>query len=99
MSSSKDWILITTAQRHKAYWGEDAHLFDPERFLDERMNKYVTSNPFVFIPFNVRQRIVHEPPYPQSFGMPDEYQSVLADNLPIDKPPVTLSVCFSTTTG
>ena len=46
------------AQRHKPYWGEDAHIFDPDRFLDDRVKKYVTPNPFVFIPFSAGPRIV-----------------------------------------
>lgn len=31
--------------------------FDPDRFLDERLQKYLTSNPFIFIPFNAGPRI------------------------------------------
>ncbi|KAF8498338.1 cytochrome P450 [Gautieria morchelliformis] len=45
------------AQRHKPFWGEDAHLFDPTRFLDERVKHYVTPKPFVFIPFSAGPRI------------------------------------------
>jgi hypothetical protein len=26
--------------------------FDPDRFLDERVRKYLTPNPFIFLPFN-----------------------------------------------
>lgn len=26
--------------------------FDPNRFLDERVQKYLTPNPFIFLPFN-----------------------------------------------
>ena len=26
--------------------------FDPERFIDERLHKYLTPNPFIFLPFN-----------------------------------------------
>ena len=26
--------------------------FDPDRFLDERVQKYLTPNPFIFLPFN-----------------------------------------------
>lgn len=31
--------------------------FDPDRFLDERMQKYVVPNPFIFLPFNAGPRI------------------------------------------
>ena len=31
--------------------------FDPDRFLDERVHKYLTSNPFIFCPFNAGPRI------------------------------------------
>jgi len=37
-------------------WGPDAEEFDPDRFLDERV-KYLTSNPFMFLPFNAGPRI------------------------------------------
>jgi hypothetical protein len=30
--------------------------FDPDRFLDERLNKYLTPNPFIFLPFNAGPR-------------------------------------------
>jgi Cytochrome P450 len=44
--------------RHEAYWGPDAHLFDPDRFLDERLKKTVTVQPYMFLPFNAGPRIV-----------------------------------------
>jgi cytochrome P450 len=31
--------------------------FDPERFIDERLQKYLTPNPFIFLPFNAGPRI------------------------------------------
>ncbi|OBZ68911.1 hypothetical protein A0H81_11023 [Grifola frondosa] len=31
--------------------------FDPDRFLDERVQKYLTHNPFIFLPFNAGPRI------------------------------------------
>jgi len=31
--------------------------FDPDRFLDERLGKYLTPNPFIFLPFNGGPRI------------------------------------------
>ncbi|KZT71413.1 cytochrome P450 [Daedalea quercina L-15889] len=31
--------------------------YDPDRFLDERVNKYLTPNPFIFLPFNAGPRI------------------------------------------
>jgi len=43
--------------RRKDYWGPDAEEFDPDRFLDERATKYLTPNPFIFLPFNAGPRI------------------------------------------
>ncbi|CDO68134.1 hypothetical protein BN946_scf185003.g6 [Trametes cinnabarina] len=43
--------------RRKDYWGPDAEKFDPDRWLDERLNKYFTANPFIFVPFNAGPRI------------------------------------------
>ncbi|KAI0332394.1 cytochrome P450 monooxygenase pc-2 [Cubamyces sp. BRFM 1775] len=43
--------------RRKDYWGPDALSFDPERWLDERLNKYFAANPFIFLPFNAGPRI------------------------------------------
>lgn len=31
--------------------------FDPDRFLDERLHKYLVKNPFIFTPFNAGPRI------------------------------------------
>lgn len=44
-------------QRDETYWGPDAHVFDPDRWLDSRLQLY-TSNPFIFVPFNAGPRIV-----------------------------------------
>ncbi|KAF6743003.1 cytochrome P450 monooxygenase pc-1 [Ephemerocybe angulata] len=41
---------------HEEYWGPDAAQFDPDRFLDER-KKYLSANPFIFLPFNAGPRI------------------------------------------
>ncbi|KAF8554979.1 cytochrome P450 [Imleria badia] len=43
--------------RRKDLWGPDAEEFDPDRFLDERVHKYLTPNPFIFVPFNAGPRI------------------------------------------
>jgi cytochrome P450 len=32
-------------------------VFDPDRFLDERVHKYLVPNPFIFCPFNAGPRI------------------------------------------
>ncbi|KAH7888186.1 cytochrome P450 [Phlebopus sp. FC_14] len=44
-------------QRRKDLWGPDADIFDPDRFIDERLHKYLTPNPFIFLPFNAGPRI------------------------------------------
>ncbi|KAI6122904.1 cytochrome P450 [Pisolithus croceorrhizus] len=43
-------------QRRKDLWGPDADIFDPDRFIDERL-KYLISNPFIFHPFSAGPRI------------------------------------------
>ncbi|KAG8715315.1 hypothetical protein FRC09_016709 [Ceratobasidium sp. 395] len=50
-------ISILHMHRRKDLWGPDADEFDPERWLDERMKKYVTPNPFIFLPFSAGPRI------------------------------------------
>ncbi|KIJ47973.1 hypothetical protein M422DRAFT_226077 [Sphaerobolus stellatus SS14] len=42
--------------RDPEYWGPDAHIFDPDRWLDSRLTRY-TSNPFIYVPFNAGPRI------------------------------------------
>jgi len=34
-----------------------AEVFDPDRWLDERLKTYVSKNPFIFLPFNAGPRI------------------------------------------
>ena len=34
-----------------------AHEFDPDRFLDDRVRRYLVPNPFIFLPFNAGPRI------------------------------------------
>ena len=43
--------------RRADYWGPDAEAFDPDRFLDARVQRYLTPNPFIFLPFNAGPRI------------------------------------------
>jgi len=43
--------------RRTDYWGPDANEFDPDRFLDGRVAKYLAPNPFIFLPFNAGPRI------------------------------------------
>lgn len=43
--------------RRKEYWGPDAEEFDPDRFIDYRLQKYLIPNPFIFLPFNAGPRI------------------------------------------
>jgi len=43
---------LTTLCAHRA-----ALEFDPDRFLDERVKKYLVPNPFIFLPFNAGPRI------------------------------------------
>jgi hypothetical protein len=34
-----------------------AEEFDPDRFIDERLHKYLIPKPFIFLPFNAGPRI------------------------------------------
>ncbi|KAK0200209.1 cytochrome P450 [Desarmillaria ectypa] len=43
--------------RRTDLWGPDALEFDPDRFLDSRLHKYLTPNPHIFVPFGAGQRI------------------------------------------
>ncbi|KAJ3994481.1 cytochrome P450 [Lentinula boryana] len=48
---------VFVMHRRTDLWGPDALTFDPDRFLDERVHKYLTPNPFIFLPFNAGPRI------------------------------------------
>jgi len=38
--------------RNPALWGDDAHVYDPERWLDPERLRAVAANPAIFIPFS-----------------------------------------------
>lgn len=40
-----------------SHFSRPAQEFDPDRFLDDRLRKYFTPNPFIFVPFNAGPRI------------------------------------------
>ncbi|KAI1786673.1 cytochrome P450 monooxygenase pc-3 [Ganoderma leucocontextum] len=48
---------IINMHRDPVYWGPTAQEFDPDRFIDERVGKYLVPNPFIFLPFNAGPRI------------------------------------------
>ncbi|KAL5533818.1 hypothetical protein ACEPAG_278 [Sanghuangporus baumii] len=48
---------IFLMHRRTDLWGPDAQEFDPDRFLGDRLHKYLTPNPFIFLPFNAGPRI------------------------------------------
>ncbi|KAF5348211.1 hypothetical protein D9758_014646 [Tetrapyrgos nigripes] len=48
---------IFLMHRRRDLWGPDALEFDPKRFLDFRVHKYLTPNPYIFLPFNAGPRI------------------------------------------
>ncbi|KAF7982659.1 hypothetical protein HWV62_27113 [Athelia sp. TMB] len=48
---------VFAMHRRPGLWGPDALEFDPERFLDARVQRYLTKNPFMFLPFNAGPRI------------------------------------------
>lgn len=51
---------IFLLHRHEGLWGKDVNEFDPNRWLDERMD-LVVKNPFIFLPFNAGPRVVSHP--------------------------------------
>ncbi|KAG2139815.1 cytochrome P450, partial [Suillus bovinus] len=48
---------VLLMHRRTDLWGPDALEFDPDRWLDERVKKYLVPNPFIFLPFNAGPRI------------------------------------------
>ncbi|KAG2355525.1 cytochrome P450 [Suillus spraguei] len=48
---------VLLMHRRTDLWGPDALEFDPDRWLDERVKKYLIPNPFIFLPFNAGPRI------------------------------------------
>ncbi|KAF7342272.1 hypothetical protein MVEN_01815300 [Mycena venus] len=43
--------------RRTDLWGPTAEEFDPDRFLDDRLRRYLLANPFCFLPFNAGPRV------------------------------------------
>ncbi|KAG1731965.1 cytochrome P450 [Suillus paluster] len=56
-SNTRTPYSVFLMHRRTDLWGPDADEFDPDRFLDERLRKYHTPNPFIFVPFNAGPRI------------------------------------------
>ncbi|KAF8350986.1 cytochrome P450 [Amanita rubescens] len=56
-ANTKTPYSVFLMHRRKDLWGPDAESFDPDRFLDDRQRKYLTPNPFIFLPFNAGPRI------------------------------------------
>ncbi|KAH9919186.1 cytochrome P450 [Epithele typhae] len=54
---SRVMYSVFLMHRRTDLWGPDALKFDPDRFLDERLQKYLLPNPFIFLPFNAGPRI------------------------------------------
>ncbi|KAF8959368.1 cytochrome P450 [Flammula alnicola] len=51
------YYTVINMHRRTDLWGPDALKFDPDRFLDERLHKYLAPNPYIFCPFNAGPRI------------------------------------------
>ncbi|KAF9448161.1 cytochrome P450 [Macrolepiota fuliginosa MF-IS2] len=56
-ANTKTPYAVVIMHRRKDLWGPDALEFDPDRFLDHRLHKYLLPNPFIFLPFNAGPRI------------------------------------------
>ncbi|KAF9530969.1 cytochrome P450 [Crepidotus variabilis] len=48
---------VVNIHRRTDLWGPTALNFDPMRFIDSRVSKYLTPNPYIFCPFNAGPRI------------------------------------------
>ena len=55
--NSPIYTLPILIQRNEALWGPDARIYDPGRWLDERLQR-ITNNPAIFIPFGAGPRNV-----------------------------------------
>ncbi|KZS91082.1 cytochrome P450 monooxygenase CYP63 [Sistotremastrum niveocremeum HHB9708] len=55
-ASTPVFSIIFLLQRHAGIWGKDVNDFDPNRWLDERMD-LVIKNPFIFLPFSAGPRV------------------------------------------
>jgi len=51
-----DGMLSRVCNKHFTHTSA-AHTFDPDRFLDYRLKKYLAPNPYIFVPFNAGPRI------------------------------------------
>ncbi|KAF8880184.1 cytochrome P450 [Infundibulicybe gibba] len=56
-AGAKTSYSVLMMHRRKDLWGPDAEEFDPDRFIDDRLKKYLVPNPFIFLPFNAGPRI------------------------------------------
>lgn len=56
-AGTKIGYSVFMMHRRNDLWGPDADEFDPDRFLDERVKKYLVNNSFIFLPFNAGPRI------------------------------------------
>ncbi|KAJ7062830.1 cytochrome P450 monooxygenase pc-3 [Mycena amicta] len=56
-ANTKIIYTVFLMHRRKDLWGPDALEFDPDRFIDDRLGKYLTPNPYIFLPFNAGPRI------------------------------------------
>ena len=67
--SSTFIYLSFLMHRNPALWGEDAHVYDPERWLDPERSQRVTANPAIFIPFSAGPRTVSRLGFPTMFDL------------------------------
>ena len=55
--NSPVYTMNILLQRNEVLWGADAHVYDPDRWLDERLQR-VVNNPAIYIPFGAGPRNV-----------------------------------------
>ncbi|CAK5275913.1 unnamed protein product [Mycena citricolor] len=56
-ANTKIIYSVFLMHRRTDLWGPTALEFDPDRFIDDRLHKYLTPNPYIFLPFNAGPRI------------------------------------------
>lgn len=61
--------------RNEALWGPDAHVYDPDRWLDERLQR-VIGNPSIYIPFGAGPRNVSNPTKMRVKGLTTVYSAL-----------------------
>ena len=77
---------------HRSCTRYAADEFDPDRFLDERVKKYLVNNSFIFLPFNAGPRICLGQQVRLLFIVPNCFDEIAAVSMPTMRCRLCLSV-------